>query len=301
MVTVELPPGKHRLRWVSLREPRVDDLPNTALELLLTKSDEVGYFSGGELPVSYTPLNPDLTLELSNEESESVQIEMVFTGRLRRPPPSEVVPNYDDSIAYADLYLGKLEELIGTLGVRDETLFIIVSDHGEGLFAHDTIAHARHVYEDQTRVLWMMRGPDIPKGQIIDQRPALLMDLAPTVLDLLGLGGRGTEGRSLVGCWDGSSCPESDPWWAFGVNEETRGLTSMASYRWPYKWIWRRNTKRTAFDLTTDPWEESDLLAEKVKLNLEPLKTSAEAFQAQRRYLADVLQQSAQTTDTGEN
>jgi len=292
-VPIEIPPGQHELRWVSRREARDDDLETTALEVLLLNA---GALVDGEAsaPNDYLPVMPRARVAISNQTTSPVSKEVVFTGRVQQPPPSEVFPNYDASIAYVDEHLEKLDGLLDSLGLREDALVVIVSDHGEGLYTHDILGHAAYTYEHQTRALWMMRGSGIPAGTVVSERPALLMDFVPTLREVLGLPERDHEGQSLVGCWDGSTCPSVEPWWAFGLSHDSRRLTSMASYRWPYKWIWRRRVARTAFNVADDPWEASDLLSDDQAPAPAPLRESAESFRDERQRLSDILHRGGQ-------
>lgn len=300
VVTVALPPGEHRLRWTSLWQANPDDRPESGLELRLLSPEVLGPYTEDELPDDYTPLKPTLDVELDNDGSDTVALELRFSGQMQRPPPSVVLPNYDRNVATADRYLGELVDELDALGIRDETLLVVVSDHGEGLFEHDIVGHASHVYEDQLRIVWMMRGAGLPEGHVISDRPGLMMDVAPTIVDVVGLGPKNMEGRSWVDCWESDSCPEPDPFWAYGLSHETRGLTGLASYRWPYKWMWRRGFKRIAFDVSDDPWEENDLLENAGAHNPAPLKKSAESFRAERRRLSKALRDSGEAADSSE-
>ena len=67
----------------------------------------------------------------------------------------------------------------------------------------------------------------------------------------------------------------------------------MASYHWPYKWVWRRSFKRIAFDVSRDAWETENLLENPGPHNPEPLKKAAESFRAERRRLAKVLEETS--------
>ena len=305
-VTFELPPGEHRLRFVSLRRPRPDDRPETGLEVLLVTPDVLRPYADGALPDASThvPLRPDLEIDLTNPESEKVALEILFAGQLARPTPGDVLPGYEAEVAFADRYVGKIDALLETYGIRDDTLFAIVSDHGEGLFAHTVLGHASHVYEDQLRILWMMRGPSlgIPSGRVVEERVGLISDVAPTILDLLGLPSRGMAGSSLVGCWDDERpCPPTPTFWSYGLFHETRGLTGMAAYEWPYKWMWRRGFKRIAFDVSKDPWETVNLLDHPGPHNPEPLKRAAEHFREERRRLSKALEKTRRESPNEEH
>ena len=295
VVDIDLQPGRHRLRWTSLWQKNPDDRPESGIELRLVEPAVLRDFTSAELSKRYTPLQPSFELELESSAESATTFELHFAGQMRRPPPSVVLPNYEKNVATMDRYLGELVDELDALGIRDETLLVVVSDHGEGLFEHNIVGHASHVYEDQLRIVWMMRGAGLPEGHVVADAPALMMDVAPTILDVVGLGQSKMEGRSFVSCWASSDCPEPEPFWAYGISHQTRGLTGMASYRWPYKWMWRRGFKRIAFDVRSDPWETNDLLENAGPHNPDELKRSAESYRAERRYLSKALHDSGET------
>jgi arylsulfatase A-like enzyme len=116
-----------------------------------------------------------------------------------------------------------------------------------------------------------------------------MVDIAPTLLDLVGLSVPDEmEGVSVVECWSGQPCSTREEWWAYGLNHETNGLTSIAGYRWPYKWMWRRSLGRRAHLVSGDPWEEEDLLEGRGD-NPDELKALAEKFRQKRRRFAQLL------------
>jgi arylsulfatase A-like enzyme len=94
---------------------------------------------------------------------------------------------YDTEVAFTDREIGRLIEGLGGFeALSRDTLVIFVSDHGESLGEHGYWGHGRHVYEDSLHIpmaiVWPGRVPDRRIGE-----PALIIDLAPTVLGLLGL------------------------------------------------------------------------------------------------------------------
>ena len=93
---------------------------------------------------------------------------------------------YDGEIAYTDDQLGKLLNVLDELGVRDRTLVVVVSDHGEGLGQHDEHTHSLLVYDTTLLVPMIFSGPSpIPHNRLVSRQVGLI-DLAPTILDLLG-------------------------------------------------------------------------------------------------------------------
>ncbi|HLE83639.1 MAG TPA: sulfatase [Thermoanaerobaculia bacterium] len=96
---------------------------------------------------------------------------------------------YDTEVAYTDREVGRLlRALGGAEELPDDTLVVFLSDHGESLGEHGYWGHGRHLYENSLRIPMGLVWPGrVPAGTIAE--PALIIDLAPTVLGLLGLPG----------------------------------------------------------------------------------------------------------------
>lgn len=98
-----------------------------------------------------------------------------------------VVDLYDGSIRYQDAQLGMLVDELRRRDLLDDTLLIVVGDHGEMFFEHGLIGHGKFPWEEQMRVPLIMRCPQVlPQGKRCDAL-AQTMDIAATVLDLAGL------------------------------------------------------------------------------------------------------------------
>ena len=107
---------------------------------------------------------------------------------------------YDGEIEYADEQIGKLLDVLDEIGVRKRTLVVFVSDHGEGLGQHDENDHGLLVYDSTMHVAMIFSAPPpFPQGQVVHTQ-VCLVDVMPTVLDLLGLPARDdSDGISLLG------------------------------------------------------------------------------------------------------
>lgn len=105
---------------------------------------------------------------------------------------------YDGEVAYVDHQVGRLLETLRTRGVVNETLVAAVADHGESLGEHGEDDHGVFLYEPVLRVPWILAGPSVGAGRIVTEQVRVI-DVAPTILDLLGLPPLdGTDGESLV-------------------------------------------------------------------------------------------------------
>ena len=106
---------------------------------------------------------------------------------------------YDAEIAYTDENIGVLLQTLEQLNIANRTLVVLTSDHGEEFLEHGGTGHGQSLYEEQIRVPLIMRYPHVlPASRIIKER-AKMIDIMPTILDLLGIGWDGhMEGASLL-------------------------------------------------------------------------------------------------------
>ena len=95
------------------------------------------------------------------------------------------IRRYDQEIRYADHHLGKAVVAMRHRAGKEGTVFVVTSDHGEGLGDHDWAAHGLNLYEEAVRIPLVVAWPDrLPAGQVITRRTSLL-DIAPGLLSLL--------------------------------------------------------------------------------------------------------------------
>jgi arylsulfatase A-like enzyme len=130
------------------------------------------------------------------------------------PPPSanpteleRQIAAYDGEIRYTDDQVGKLLDRLAGAGRLDDTLVIVVSDHGEGLMDHGWMHHGALLYEEAVRIPFLVRWPaQLPRGRVVEE-PVQLADIVPTVHELLGLAApqHAVEGVSLAGALRGTA------------------------------------------------------------------------------------------------
>ncbi len=261
-VVVEIPPGEHELAWRSLRKPRPEDLGKTSLAVRYLNPEQLASLAiDQEIDLSREfKIKNGWRMRLNNLETKPIQLRLDFDGGIREPPMSEIVEQYRLEVTYADHYLGELRTLLSERNLNDKTMWILVSDHGEGLRFHGVIGHTTFNYEDQLRVLWMMQGPGIPAGQRLGQSPALLEDVMPTLLDLVGIKNpEGMTGVSQAQCIKGNDCPERGIWWTYGASNQRDKISAVTGFQWPYKLIWHERRRHGFFNLIDDPHEEVNL------------------------------------------
>jgi arylsulfatase A-like enzyme/Flp pilus assembly protein TadD len=132
---------------------------------------------------------------------------------------------YDGEVAYADELVGRLDDALARLGLREDTLLVVTSDHGEGLGEHGEEVHGYFVYETTLRVPLLLRGPGVAPGTRVPGT-AHTIDLMPTALALLGLPPAArSDGRDLAPSLRGGPAPTEAATYA-------ESLTPLLHYGW---------------------------------------------------------------------
>jgi len=93
---------------------------------------------------------------------------------------------YDAEVAYQDHKLAKLLALLDKPEIRDNTLVIIASDHGEMLGEHNLMGHGIGLYQELIHVPMMIRFPGQSEGLTIEQHVSTTY-LFHTVLEAAGI------------------------------------------------------------------------------------------------------------------
>jgi arylsulfatase A-like enzyme len=126
--------------------------------------------------------------------------ELAFTimwGKFPQDRVQDVKDRYADSLLYADTQLARLFDVLRARGLWEDTVIVIGGDNGEAFYEHGFAAHASWLFDEVVKVPMLIRAPGLPPGP--DDRPAMFLDIAPSILDLLGLPPHpGFQGTSLL-------------------------------------------------------------------------------------------------------
>ena len=143
--------------------------------------------------------------------------------------------NYFAALRFASSAVGRFVNTLQQRPGFENTMVVITSDHGEGLRSHPHVSHgAVHgylAYESQTVVPLIVAewGPidHLPSDFVVDQ-PVRLLDLMPTLLDLVGIQGPAhMEGRSLRVAFEGKHVSLPD---RFVVETRFRNVHALGVY-----------------------------------------------------------------------
>jgi arylsulfatase A-like enzyme len=205
----------------------------------------------------------------------------------KRPlgPTEPAIRAYLGEIAKDDAAVGRLVAKLDALGLRERTLVVVTADHGETLSAeHDVkvqglgegggstrFRHANAMWDETVRVPIVMSLPGrLPEGARVTS-PVSTLDIAPTIVDLLGIPRpRTMHGTSLVAAASGGTLDAMRP-----IVSEGRGTRSVRVG--PLRYVERdpnadhltspttglRVAREELFDLSRDPGERRDVSRER--------------------------------------
>lgn len=94
---------------------------------------------------------------------------------------------YDGEIAYTDSEIGRLLAGLEELGVLDNTLVVLVGDHGEGLGEHGEQTHSLLIYDSTLHVPLIIAPPTKERLGLAVNRQVSNADIVPTILDIVGI------------------------------------------------------------------------------------------------------------------
>jgi glucan phosphoethanolaminetransferase (alkaline phosphatase superfamily) len=166
-------------------------------------------------------------------------------------PQEDEVDRYRNALHYSDAALGQLLHGLRKRGLYENTLFIIMGDHGEAFEQHPgNYGHTLFIYEENLHVPYVIAAPGLIHEPMRVKRVASLIDTAPTVLDLLGM--------PIPAAYQGRSLMEDQTGMALFCTDYSLGLLGLRDGRW--KCIHELESGRTLlFDLQDDPDEKSDV------------------------------------------
>ena len=182
---------------------------------------------------------------------------------------------YDGEIAFSDHCTGKVIDCLKNLGILDDTLVIITSDHGENIGEHGLIDHLLSMYETTLHVPLVLRYPKHFKAGASFDNLVSLVDIFPTVLELCNLGNE-SEKLKPAGVSFTDADRQRRPFIIAENDRPLNGIKLMNS-RFPafdtgtidyrvrairtekHKLIWKLDRSKELYDLQADPAELNNL------------------------------------------
>ena len=190
-----------------------------------------------------------------------VQTTFEHAESLDREDLVRLIDQYDAAIAHADSLVGQMLDQLAALGLAEDTVVVVTSDHGEEFYEHSNWRHGNQLYDEVVKVPLLFRIPGGDRG-VVRHDPAQLVDILPTALDLLGVDAPdGTDGRALF--------PEppsvdqatlSEHWWFDGGNYVAQAVARSGLKLQSTRDQGKGRESEELFDLFHDRHERTNLL-----------------------------------------
>ncbi len=160
------------------------------------------------------------------------------------------IDQYRNALHYGDASLGALMEGLRARGLGRNTVWAIYGDHGEAFHQHEgNYGHTFLLYDENVHVPFLIAAPGLMRRQERVGKVVSLVDIAPTILDLMGIPPPANyQGRTML---DGAARM------ALFFTDYSLGLLGLRDGRW--KFLSETGSGRAKlFDLEQDPRELSD-------------------------------------------
>jgi len=183
---------------------------------------------------------------------------------------------YAGMVTRLDKLVGKVLALLEELKLADNTIVFFTSDNGAALPIYKEMffdstsglrGHKQNMYEGGLRVPMVVRWPgQIPAGKVSDF-PWMFEDVLPTFAELAGVAApKGIAGQSVVRALTGKSQKPHDylywelPRFTKGTSVDTKPMAALRQGKWKMVRP-ASNGAVELYDLTTDPFEKTDVSA----------------------------------------
>jgi lipoteichoic acid synthase len=193
---------------------------------------------------------------------------------------AEFFNRYLNALRHIDLALGKVLRMLQEQGLANSTLVVVFGDHGEAFAQHGQYGHGANIYEENVHVPLILINPRLFNGEA-DPVVGGLVDLAPTIMDLLNFG--------IPGDWQGRSL--------FSKDRSNRAyfFTPMSEFMFGYreddrKFIFKPSSnKYEIYDLVEDPRETVNLAKKAPDNTVQIPQRLAAWVQYQNRLINDLI------------
>jgi lipoteichoic acid synthase len=185
-----------------------------------------------------------------------------------------MLDRYLNNVYYDDFWVKNIIEQHKRLGLYEDTIFIVYGDHGEAFGEHGVYHHDGVIWEEGLRIPLIVHDPQRFDGGERIPGPAHHLDLAPTIVEMLGYEVVDGEypGRTLF------SLPE-DRTLFFGCRPD---LLSVARIKGQQKYIYHfGNRPEEYYDLKKDPLEKHNVISKFGSRKLDQFRSELLAWHAE--------------------
>ena len=137
-------------------------------------------------PPEYATRFTDPTYD-SPVDFTGVHTNPAINARMDRRDLDHLIGLYDGEIAYTDHHLGKIVQRLDELHLRENTLIVVTSDHGDAFFEHGLKGHQNDLYDEVLRIPLVVSWPGTVESGVRYGEQVSIVDVMPTILGLVGL------------------------------------------------------------------------------------------------------------------
>ncbi len=167
---------------------------------------------------------------------------------------------YHANIRHVDQSVGRILSAVDT----EQTLIVLLSDHGEAFDEHGRLGHNWMSFEEYVHIPMLMAHPSLPRGAVIDA-PVMTIDVLPTLAELFGLPAdpRRLQGTSLAPMLAGAAAPDRDAVFT-SARVDAGGRRHLAVFDGTHKYVHvLPEGQGWLFELKADPGERVNLAEER--------------------------------------
>lgn len=158
----------------------------------------------GPLDHMYNPAGVSIPKNLNDtlDENDPLFYRLIRERNIKDYGSSEadirkLIARYWGLVSEVDEYIGKIIDKLKQLGLYDNTIIVLTSDHGDMMGAYHMVGK-QVMFEEAVRVPLLLKGLNMHQKEIIQQRVSLI-DLVPTLLDIMDAKvSSGLQGKSLM-------------------------------------------------------------------------------------------------------
>lgn len=217
-------------------------------------------------PQEYLDIYKDVVVMLPENFADSMKDKPALYRRTRdqftlsEEEHIEGIRRYLAFVSFEDALFGRLVAKLKEKGLYEDSVIVFLSDHGDYVASHGLWAKGLPCFREAYQIPLLMKIPDYAGGKILSNLVSIT-DVAPTILDLVGLPPIESGGDSLLPLFENAASPWRTELFSQTNGNEIYGI-QRAVWNSTYKYVLNTFDYDELYDLTQDPGEMHNLIDE---------------------------------------
>lgn len=183
-----------------------------------------------------------------------------FDARFDSPNPDtrqKTIDEYDEGIAFSDAQVGELLRGLREKGRYDNTLIVLMADHGEQIYEHGVWGHGQSLYTEELRVPLLVKLPGSAHAGTRCDDLLEVIDIAPTILEAVGLPPEPRfQGTSFLPSVRGEGPKQKTAYASLYLEEKSMYMSQTLDAKYMHDLV---KPEQVWFNLVEDPGEQHPL------------------------------------------